>query len=65
MYSLRNGYDKKHVGCGGTVRMVENVDKDTHWEFDFECMKCDSYPEANKISVTKDGEKILMSELTG
>ena len=40
METLKTGWRKTHKLCGGAVRFVESLDKNTHWEWDMECVGC-------------------------
>ena len=56
METFRRGKRKKHIGCGGTVRFVENVDPAAHWEWDMECLSCGHLVKEEHVILT-DGDE--------
>jgi len=60
MKTLRQGWNKKHIGCGGVIRLVETLKEDVPWEFDFECVECGEYSKADKIEFRLEGKVVDM-----
>jgi len=64
MDTLRRGWTKTHIGCDGEIRLVENLEKKSDSEFDYECSKCGEYPKAEQIEWELNGEIVNIDKKT-
>ncbi len=57
------GYEKLHIGCGGSVRLVENLCQTEyersmcHVEWLFECTECGEMLREEQVSFIYSGEE--------
>lgn len=52
METMNRGWDKTHIGCGGIVRFVENLNH-AHWEWDLECTQCHQLLKEEQVEFKK------------
>ena len=51
--TYKGGWIKTHVGCGGSIRYVENIDPNTPQTFDMQCWKCGAMVCADEVAFTR------------